>query len=129
DFIKLNLIEADRNNSEFLKPTGFAHELVYKFLDRTQQNLVSFYGKADYSFKDHYALSLLLRTDGSSNAPPTRRSLFSPALSCPGGVRSRLMQEAGQPSAFSVRSGAPRLGRIYACGNVSRGPLSTPDLT
>src|SRR5690606_16275252 len=50
DFIKLNLIEADRNNSNFLNPSGFARQLVYKFLDRTRQNLVSFYGKADYSF-------------------------------------------------------------------------------
>jgi len=129
DFIKLNLIEAGRSSAEFLKPTGFAHELVYKFLDRTQQNLVSFYGKADYSFKGHYALTLLLRTDGTSNAQPTNRWLFTPALSFKWDVKNSVLPAADGLSDLGVRIGAARVGRIYAFDNFSQGPQYTADVT
>lgn len=129
DFIKLNLIEADRNKPEFLNPSGFSRELVYKFLDRTQQNLVSFFGRADYSFRDHYSLSVLLRTDGSSNAQPTSRWLFTPGVSFRWDVKNSTMQDADRLSVFNVRIGAARVGRIYAFDNFSQGPQYTADVT
>lgn len=129
DFIKLNLIEADRNNSNFLNPSGFARQLVYKFLDRTRQNLVSFYGKADYSFQNQYFVSLLLRTDGSSNAQPTNRWFFSPGLSFRWDLKNSVFTEATTLSAFNFRLGAARTGRIYAFDNFSQGPQYTSDIT
>src|SRR5690606_36081707 len=125
----LNLIEADRNKPEFLNPSGFSRELVYKFLDRTQQNLVSFFGRADYSFRDHYSLSVLLRTDGSSNAQPTSRWLFTPGVSFRWDVKNSTMQDADRLSVFNVRIGAARVGRIYAFDNFSQGPQYTADVT
>ncbi len=129
DFIKLNLIEADRNKFEFLDPTSFSHQLVYKFLDRTKQNLVSFYGKADYSFRNQYFLSLLLRTDGSSNAQPTSRWLFTPGLSFRWDAKNSILPDATDLSAFNVRLGAARIGRVYAFDNFSQGPQYTSDVT
>lgn len=129
DFVKLIMIEGDRNNLDYLNPKGFSRELVYKFLDRTRQNLVSFYGKADYSFREHYALSLLLRTDASSNAQPTSRWLFTPGLSFRWDVKNSVLTEANQLSAFNVRLGAARIGRLYAFDNFSEGPQYTTDIT
>src|SRR5690606_4772065 len=80
DFIKLNLLESDPNHDNYLNPTAFPKELVYRFLDKTQQNLVSFYGRGSYNYDEKYTLSLLLRVDGSSNAQPTSQWLFTPTL-------------------------------------------------
>src|SRR3546814_15738234 len=61
DFIKLNLLDSDPkipgtniDNPNYLVPTAFPRELVHKFLDKTQHNLVSFYGRAIYNYNDQY---------------------------------------------------------------------------
>jgi len=128
DFIKLNLLESDPDNSNYLNPTAFPKQLVYKFLDRTKQNLVSFYGKASYKY-DAYTISLLLRTDGSSNAQPTERWLFTPALSLGWDIKAAALQENDTWSTLNLRLNAGRLGRLNAYDNYSQGPSYTADVT
>ncbi|GAA4807332.1 SusC/RagA family TonB-linked outer membrane protein [Olivibacter ginsenosidimutans] len=128
DFIKLNLLESDPNNDNYLNPTAFPKQLVYKFLDRTKQNLVSFYGKASYKY-DAYTVSLLLRTDGSSNAQPTERWLFTPALSLGWDIKEASLQENKVWSTLNLRLNAGRLGRLNAYDNFSQGPSYTADVT
>lgn len=128
DFIKLNLLNSDPNSDDYLLPTAFPRQLVYKFLDRTKQNLVSFYGKASYKY-DAYTLSLLLRTDGSSNAQPTNRWLFTPALSLGWNIKEALLENDLRWSTFNMRLNAGRLGRLNAFDNFSQGPSYTADVT
>lgn len=122
DFIKINLLESDPNNGNYLNPLAFPRELVYKFLDYTKQNLVSFYGRGSYNFDDKYTVSLVLRSDGSSNAQPTKRWLFTPTLSLGWNVKNDLLADDRVFSTFNVRASAGRLGRLNVFDNFSQGP-------
>jgi len=128
DFIKLNLLNSDPNSDDYLVPTAFPRQLVYKFIDRTKHNLVSFYGKASYKY-DAYTLSVLLRTDGSSNAQPTKRWLFTPAVSFGWDMKSGLLEQNETWSTFNLRVNAGRLGRLNTFDNFSQGPSYTADVT
>lgn len=116
DYIKINLLDDNLN------PIAFPHKLIYKFLDYTKQNLVSFYGRATYRFDDRYTVALVLRSDGSSNAQPTSRWLFTPTLSLGWNVRNDLLKDESVFSTFNVRASAGRLGRLNAFDNFSQGP-------
>lgn len=122
DFIKINLLESDPDNGNYLNPIAFPRELVYKFLDYTKQNLVSFYGRGSYNFDDKYTVSLLLRSDASSNAQPTSRWLFTPALSLGWNIKNDLLTDESVFSTFNLRASAGRLGRLNAFDNFSQGP-------
>lgn len=122
DFIKINLLQSDPNNGDYLNPTAFPRQLVFKFLDYTKQNLVSFYGRGSYNFDNRYTVSLLLRSDGSSNAQPTSRWLFTPVLSVGWNIRNDLLTEGTPFSTFNLRASAGRIGRLNAFDNFSQGP-------
>ncbi|MGK6351270.1 SusC/RagA family TonB-linked outer membrane protein [Parapedobacter sp. DT-150] len=122
DFIKINLLESDPNNGNYLNPLAFPRELVFKFLDYTKQNLVSFYGRASYNFDDRYTASLLLRSDGSSNAQPTNRWLITPVLSFGWNIKNDLLTDESAFSTLNFRASAGRLGRLNAFDNFSQGP-------
>lgn len=128
DFIKLNLLESDPNNSNYLTPLAFPRELVYKFLDRTKHNLLAFYGRANYSFDQKYKVSLLLRGDASSNAQPTNRWLFTPVLAAEWNIKEDLMTQQDFFDVFNLRVGAGRTGRINAFDNFAQGPQYTAEI-
>jgi len=129
DFIKLNLLESDPNHADYLIPTAFPRELVYKFLDRTKRNLVSFYGKASYNLDSKYTVSFLLRADGSSNAQPTERWFISPMLALGWNVKSDLMADNTLWSDLNLRLNAGRLGKLNTFDNYSQGPQYTAELS
>lgn len=125
DFIKLNLLESDKNNSNYLNPTVFRRELVYKFLDRTRNNQVSFYGKADYSYKDKYTASLLLRGDASSNQQPTERWFYSPVLSLGWDLKKEFLADDRSVSNFNLFGSIGRMARYEHFDNYAQGPQYT----
>jgi TonB-linked SusC/RagA family outer membrane protein len=127
DFIKLNLLETDPNNSNYLNPLAFPKPLVYKFLDRTRQNLVSYFAKADYSYKDKYSISVILREDASSNAQPTNRWLFTPTVSTSWDIKKDLMQDNSLFSDLNFRISAGRVGKLNSFDNFAQGPQYTAD--
>ncbi|MGB3539916.1 MAG: hypothetical protein WBA42_17315, partial [Mesorhizobium sp.] len=129
DFIKLNLLASDPKKDNYLNPTAFPGELVYKFLDRTKQNQVSFFGRGSYNYQQKYTLSLLLRADASSNSQPTSRWLFTPVVSAGWNVKNSLLTENTIFNEFNVRASAGRQGRLNAFDNFSQGPQYTSDIT
>lgn len=128
DFIKLNLLESDPYNSNYLNPTVFRRELVYKFLDRTRNNQVSFYGKADYSYKDKYSASLLLRGDASSNQQPTKRWFYSPVLSLGWDLKKEFFADDNSISNFNLFGSVGRMGRYEHFDNYGQGPQYTASI-
>ncbi len=122
DFIKINLLESDPDKPDYLNPLAFPREMVFKFLDYTNQNLVSVYGRGTYNFDDRYTVSLLLRTDGSSNAQPTSRWLFTPTLTFDWNIKKDLLADAPTISTLKLRTSAGRLGRLNVFDNFSQGP-------
>ena len=122
DFIKINLLESNPDADNYLTPLAFPRELVFKFLDYTKQNLISFYGRGTYNFDDKYTVSVLLRSDGSSNAQPTSRWLVTPTVSLGWNVENDLLADNPTFSTFNVRASAGRLGRLNVFDNFSQGP-------
>lgn len=128
DFIKINLLESDPTDDDYLNPTAFPRQLVYKFLDRTKHNMVNFYGKASYTYDDTYTASLTLRYDGSSNAQPTSRWFFSPILSLGWNAGKTIFQHSDELEAFNIRASAGRLGIYNQYDNYSQGPSYTAQI-
>jgi TonB-linked SusC/RagA family outer membrane protein len=122
DFIKLNLLNADLN------PTVFRRELVYKFLDRTRNNQLSFYGKADYSYKEKYNVSLLLRGDASSNQQPTERWFYSPVLSLGWNLKKEFLADNSSVSDLNLFGSIGRMGRYENFDNYAQGPQYTASI-
>ncbi|MCT1529707.1 SusC/RagA family TonB-linked outer membrane protein [Sphingobacterium daejeonense] len=122
DFIKLNLLETDPYDDEYLNPTAFPRQLVYKFLDRTKHNMINFYGKASYTYNGSYTAALTLRYDGSSNAQPTSRWFFSPILALGWNAKNDLMKENEAVSLFNIRASVGRIGHYNLFDNYSQGP-------
>ncbi|MFD2143915.1 SusC/RagA family TonB-linked outer membrane protein [Mucilaginibacter antarcticus] len=122
DFIKLNLLNSDPSKPEYLTPTVYRSQLVYKFLDKTRSNVTSFYGKVDYSFKGTYNFSLLLRADASSTQQPTDRWYYSPVLTAGWDLKRDFFAESKSVSELSVRGSIGRMGRFENFDNYSQGP-------
>ncbi|EDM35586.1 putative outer membrane protein [Pedobacter sp. BAL39] len=122
DYIKLNLLNGDGNASAFPK------QLMYKFLDITKNNLVSFYGTTSYNFKEKYSFSALVRTDASSNAQPTSRWFTSAAFSGGWNIKNDLLTKSNFIDQWNLRASAGRLGRIEHFDNYAEGPQYSADL-
>ena len=130
DFIKLNLLDPRPNvngstNQDYLNPTAFPRQLVFKYLDRTKHNMASFYGKGSYNYDNKYTASLLLRYDGSSNIQPTATWLFTPVLSLGWNVKNDLLAENKSLDVFNIRASAGRIGMLNQYDDFAQGPNYT----
>lgn len=125
DFIKLNLLNSDPNSGDYLNPTAFPRQLVYKFLDRTKHNMVNFYGKASYTYNESYTAALTLRYDASSNAQPTSRWFFSPILALGWNAKNDFLKDNDAISLFNIRANVGRIGHYNLYDNYSQGPSYT----
>lgn len=128
DFIKLNLLDSDPrggSNPNYLNPTVFRRELVYKFLDKTRNNQVSFYGKADYNFKEKYSFSAILRGDASSNQQPTSRWFYAPVFSAGWDMKKEFLNDNEFVNSLNLRASAGRMGRYENFDNYAQGPQYT----
>ncbi|PRD56164.1 SusC/RagA family TonB-linked outer membrane protein [Sphingobacterium gobiense] len=128
DFIKINLLRFDDTHADHLISRAFPRQLVYKFLDRTRHNLVSFYSRGTYNLQDKYTASLLLRYDGSSNAQPTERWLFTPTLALGWNLKNEFLQDNSLYESFKIRASAGRLGVLNLYDNVAQGPNYTAQI-
>ena len=125
DFIKINLLNSDPNNANYLTSQVFQSQLIYKFLDKTKNTQVAFYGKADYSFKDKYSLSAMLRADASSNQQPTNRWFYSPIFSAGWDLKKEFFADKNDVSALKLQASAGRMGRYENFDNYAQGPQYT----
>lgn len=90
--------------------------------------MVSFYGKADYAFKDKYSVSFLLRTDGSSNQQPTNRWFYSPVLSLGWDLKKEFFDADKSVSHFDLVGSIGRMGRYEHYDNYAQGPQYTANI-
>lgn len=125
DYIKLNLINADPNNGNYLNPTVYSSQLVFKFVDRTKNTLVSANAKATYQYKEKYTLSAMLRTDGSSTQQPTNRWFYSPVVSAGWDLKKELFETSSVVSDLNLRGSVGRMGRHESFDNYAQGPQYT----
>ncbi|GAA4306768.1 SusC/RagA family TonB-linked outer membrane protein [Mucilaginibacter gynuensis] len=125
DYIKINLLQSDPLRNDYLTPVAFPRELTYRFLDKTGDNLVSFYGKADYTFNNKYSFTGTLRADGSSNAQPTDRWFYSPTVGFGWSVKNEFLKKNETVTDLVFRISAGRIGRLNVYDNYAQGPQYT----
>ena len=131
DYIKINLLDSDpklpngNDNPNYLNPVAFPRELTYRFLDKMKDNLVSFYGKADYTFNSKYTLSATMRADGSSNAQPTSRWFYSPVIAAAWSLKNEFLADGTKVNDLVLRASVGRMGRLNAYDNYAQGPQYT----
>ena len=125
DFVKLNLLQSDPNRSDYLEPFVFRRELVWKFLDKTRNNQISFTGKASYNYKEIYTFSAMLRADASSNQQPTNRWFYSPIFSGNWNMKKDFLETNDFVSDLNLRASVGRMGRAELFDNYAQGPQYT----
>jgi TonB-linked SusC/RagA family outer membrane protein len=130
DYIKINLLDSDplingAINGNYLNPIAFPRELTYRFLDKTEDVLASFYGAADYTFRDKYTVAASLRADGSSNAQPTSRWFYSPVVAVAWNIKNEFLQKDKLVDDLVLRASIGRLGRLHSYDNYAQGPQYT----
>ncbi len=128
DYIKINLLESNPGNSNYLNPLAFPKELTYRFLDKTRENLVSFYGKTDYTYSKKYSISATLRADGSSNAQPTSRWFYSPVIATAWSVKNEFFEKSSKVNDLVLKASVGRLGRLNVYDNYAQGPQYTSSI-
>ncbi|MGH7626117.1 MAG: SusC/RagA family TonB-linked outer membrane protein, partial [Gemmatimonadaceae bacterium] len=85
-------VEYNKDESNFIRGEGFSSADLHYIDNATnivsyggtgpvQHNLVSYFARANYSWKDRYLLSGSMRADGSSRFGPDNRYGYFPALS------------------------------------------------
>ncbi|WP_333865820.1 SusC/RagA family TonB-linked outer membrane protein [Sphingobacterium sp.] len=122
DFIKVNLLEDDATKSNYLEATAYPKALIFKYLDRIRHNLVSFYGKATYNYDNKVETSLVLRTDGSSNAQPDARWIFTPSLSINWNIKNSYFNTNTSLKELTARLSAGRIGLSNVFDDFAQGP-------
>ncbi len=122
DFIKVNLLEDDALNSNYLEATAYPKALIFKFLDRIRHNLVSFYGKATYHYGNKVETSILLRSDGSSNAQPDARWIFTPSLSVNWNIKNSWFNTNPNLKDLTARFSVGRIGLANVFDDFAQGP-------
>jgi TonB-linked SusC/RagA family outer membrane protein len=121
DYIKVNLLDAN------LQPSIFTRRLIFRFLDKTVNNQISFYGKADYSYKNWFTASALLRSDASSNIQPTNRWFYSPVLSASWNLKNYFLSNNKFVSDLKLKASYGRLGRTEINDRYAQGPQYVVD--
>jgi len=133
DFVKVNLItDPDGDYGVAVFPnqltSGFLNTLNYKFLDNLQNNLMSFFGRGNYSYKDKYSVALMLRADAASTAQPTSRWFFSPIVSAKWDAKKEFLSKSEKVSELVFNAGYSRLGRLQTDNKYAAGPNYVTDI-
>lgn len=129
DYIKVNLLKDNTNDADYLGPQALTRRLVFRALDKTVNNLLSFYGSTAYSFKNNLSFTALLRADASSNAQPTDRWFLSPVFSGAWNLKNQFLQSAKTISDLKLRASAGMLGRVELNDRYAVGPQYVVDFS
>ncbi|MBZ4188310.1 TonB-dependent receptor plug domain-containing protein [Niabella beijingensis] len=118
DYIKVNVVKGNKKEpGTYLISKGFD---VYSFTDKMQQRLMSFYGKADYSFSDQLDLGALVRSDGSSAMQPGNRWFISYAFDGTYHLAPKI--NSALFSRLDVFASWGRIGDLRTDQNIGAGP-------
>ncbi|WP_198405753.1 SusC/RagA family TonB-linked outer membrane protein [Chitinophaga caeni] len=122
DRIKVNLVDGDKNSVNYLLPTNFGNQLVFRYIDKTKHRLVSLYANAVYSFRDIYQLSVTLRNDGSSYMNAANRWFFTPTISGSMDIKSKWFETNDAISDWRLSASWGRMGRLLNDDRFGAGP-------
>lgn len=125
DFIKINVVNGDPNASDYLASRGFN---VYYFPAKMQSKLASFYGHANYKYRDIFSLSGIIRRDGSSNMQPDNRWFTSYSGTASWNLTDQVKAFSDKLSALNVNLSFGRIGKLLSDDRFNAGPAYRVDL-
>lgn len=126
DLIKIN--QLTQNDDGSLTPKAFLYQLTYKYLDKERQRLASLYGRLSYSFMQQLEVSLLLRSDASSNMQVPSRWFVSPTASVKWEMKPALLGSCSLIDHAALSAGWGRMGRLLTYDRFAQGPQYTVDM-
>lgn len=129
DLIKANILNSDPNNANYLTSKAFSRQLIYMFIDKLKHRLLSFYGRASYSYKGVLDLSAMVRADGSSSAEPDEYWLVSPTFSAGLNLKDIWFEDADAISSFRLHGSWGQVGRLFTDDRFGEGTQYTSDLS
>jgi TonB-linked SusC/RagA family outer membrane protein len=129
DLIRVNLLYSDRTKSEYLSPKSFNHALIFTFLDKQRSRLLSFHGRAAYSYNDQLDFSVLFRADGSSSAQPDNWWLYTPTFTGGLNIKNTWLKDHDAINALKLQASWGRVGRLMPDDRFGEGPQYTSDLS
>ncbi|MEO7309876.1 MAG: TonB-dependent receptor plug domain-containing protein [Chitinophagaceae bacterium] len=125
DFIKINVVNGDPNNVNYLIPTGFA---VYYFPSKMQSRLASFFGNATYRLGEILKINAVVRRDGSSNMQPDHRWYTSYSAGAEWNIKQHLLANSKKINDLSLSASWGRLGKSLSDDRFNAGPHYRVDL-
>lgn len=129
DLIRINLLHSDNTKSEYLSPKSFNHALIFSFLDKQRARLLSFYGRAAYSYNDQLDFSVLVRADGSSSAQPDNWWFYSPTFTGGVNIKNIWLKDNHAVDALKLQASWGRIGRLMPDDRFGEGPQYTSDMS
>lgn len=115
DYIKINVVNGNQNDANYLEPTGGLK--VLRWNNKEQFNMQSFYGAANYSYKNLFDVNAVVRWDGSSTIQKDSRWLLTPAFSAGWNIGNSLeSEETFRLKASYARIALPNFDSRYATG-------------
>jgi len=124
DFIKINVVTAT-SGEDYLRPVSY---LVYRYTDKLQSKLLSFYASAKYRYKDLLTFSALVREDASSTAQPGSRWFIAPAASAGWNLKNQFLSNSSFLDKLSMEVSWSRLGKPFGDDRFAAGPQYRVDL-
>ncbi len=120
DFIKINVVNGDPKKDEYLN--AIDNFYLFRYADKMQNGLISFFGTAKYKYKDLLTFGAILRRDGSSNGQPDSRWLTTPAFSVDWNLKNQLLSNNKFFNQLTIGASWARSAKIFLDDRFSAGP-------
>ena len=119
DFIKLNVVEGSKGESDYLTPNSFT---VYRYSDLENLNIMSFYANGSYDYNNLFKLSGVVRNDGSSTAQPDSRWFLSAAVRAGFNLKNLFKVEHTSIDEIKASVSLARTGQSFLTDRYAGGP-------
>ena len=122
DFIKINVVNGDVKNTDPGYLNAINNFYLFRFADKMQNGLVSFFGVVKYNYKDLLNFSAILRRDGSSNGQPDSRWINTPAFSADWNLKNQWLSNNKFFKELTVGASWSRSAKIFLDDRFGAGP-------
>jgi TonB-linked SusC/RagA family outer membrane protein len=124
DFIKINVVNGNANDADYLTPRGF---LVNYFPGKMDSRLLSFFGNAVYSHDEVLKLNAVVSREGSSNMQADNRWFTNYSAGLEYDFK-RLLEGSKTLSSFSSSLSYAHMGKLLSDDRFNAGPSYRVDL-
>ncbi|WP_316794139.1 SusC/RagA family TonB-linked outer membrane protein [Pedobacter frigoris] len=130
DFIKIIKSGGTVDRNGYVIENTFDKTMVFTYKDFVNQNLVSFYGNANYNYQNKYGIDVMLRTDGTSNLYQNGVSwFFSPSVNAYWNLKNEdFLKSSTLFNSLKLYAGYGRIGRTFIDNNNGYGTNYTVDI-